>query len=465
MNTQTAEFDLELIQRYDGRGPRYTSYPTAVQFHAGLGEEDYKRLALASNGDDPASQPLSIYVHVPFCHSLCYYCGCHKIISRHQHSADPYVEHLVEEMRLQGQLFDPRRRVDQLHFGGGTPTFLDERQFGKVMDGLFRNFGLQHGEQREYSIEIDPRSVDRDSIPRLAAMGFNRLSLGIQDFDPAVQQAVNRLQDEEWTLFLIRQARESGFRSVSVDLIYGLPKQTAASFTHTLDSVVEARPDRIAAYSYAHLPEMFRAQRLIRDEDLPSAAEKLALLTRTVEHLTGRGYEYIGMDHFALPEDDLVRARQEGTLHRNFQGYSTHAELDLVGLGVSAIGKVGHSYAQNIKLRHDYYDAIDRGHLPILRGVELSKDDVLRREVIHALMCGGVARIPAIEARHGISFEDYFRRELTALGRLQQDGLVEIEPQEIRVTPRGRFLLRSIAMPFDAYIAARQSEQRFSKVI
>jgi oxygen-independent coproporphyrinogen III oxidase len=465
MNTQTAEFDLELIQRYDGRGPRYTSYPTAVQFHSGLGEEDYKRLALASNGDDPASQPLSIYVHVPFCHSLCYYCGCHKIISRHQHSADPYVEHLVEEMRLQGQLFDPRRRVDQLHFGGGTPTFLDERQFGRVMDGLFRNFGLQHGEQREYSIEIDPRSVDSHSIPRLAAMGFNRLSLGIQDFDPAVQQAVNRPQDEEWTLFLIRQARESGFRSVSVDLIYGLPRQTAASFTRTLDSVVEARPDRIAAYSYAHLPEMFRAQRLIRDEDLPSASEKLALLTRTVEHLTSRGYEYIGMDHFALPEDDLVRARREGTLHRNFQGYSTHAELDLVGLGVSAIGKVGHSYAQNIKLRHDYYDAIDRGHLPILRGVELSQDDVLRREVIHALMCAGVARIPAIEARYGISFKDYFSRELVALGQLQQDGLVEIEPQEIRVTPRGRFLLRSIAMPFDAYIAARQSEQRFSKVI
>ncbi len=465
MSMQTAEFDLDLIRRYDGRGPRYTSYPTAVQFHDGFGEEDYKRLALASNGDDPESQPLSIYVHVPFCHSLCYYCGCHKIISRHQHSADPYVEHLVEEMQLQGRLFDPRRRVDQLHFGGGTPTFLDEAQFGKVMDGLFRNFGLHHGEQREYSIEIDPRSVDRDSIPRLAELGFNRLSLGIQDFDPRVQQAVNRLQDEEWTLFLIRQAREHGFRSVSVDLIYGLPMQTAESFTRTLESVVRAAPDRIAAYSYAHLPEMFRSQRLIREQDLPSGAEKLALLTRTVEFLGSRGYEYIGMDHFALPQDDLVKARHEGTLHRNFQGYSTHAELDLIGLGVSAIGKLGHSYSQNIKLRHDYYDAIDAGRLPVFRGVELTADDVLRREVIHALMCNGVAEKHRIEARHGIRFEEYFHNELEALTGLQRDGLIEMDTDTIRVTPKGRFLLRSIAMPFDAYLAARQAQQRFSKVI
>jgi oxygen-independent coproporphyrinogen III oxidase len=465
MNMQTAEFDLDLIRRYDGRGPRYTSYPTAVQFHEGFGEEDYKRLALASNGDDPESQPLSIYVHVPFCHSLCYYCGCHKIISRHQHSADPYVEHLVEEMQLQGRLFDPRRRVDQLHFGGGTPTFLDEAQFGKVMDGLFRNFGLHHGEQREYSIEIDPRSVDRDSIPRLAELGFNRLSLGIQDFDPRVQQAVNRLQDEEWTLFLIRQAREHGFRSVSVDLIYGLPMQTAESFTRTLESVVRAAPDRIAAYSYAHLPEMFRSQRLIREQDLPSGAEKLALLTRTVEFLGSRGYEYIGMDHFALPQDDLVKARREGTLHRNFQGYSTHAELDLIGLGVSAIGKLGHSYSQNIKLRHDYYDAIDAGRLPVFRGVELTADDVLRREVIHALMCNGVAEKHRIEGRHGIRFEEYFHNELEALTGLQRDGLIEMDTDTIRVTPKGRFLLRSIAMPFDAYLAARQAQQRFSKVI
>ena len=465
MSSTTAEFDLELIRRYDGRGPRYTSYPTAVQFHDGFVEEDYKRFALASNGEDPESQPLSIYLHIPFCHSLCYYCGCHKIITRHQHSADPYVEHLVEEMKLQGRLFDPRRRVDQVHFGGGTPTFLNEVQFAKVIDGLFRYFGLHHGEQREYSIEIDPRSVDRNTLPRLAELGFNRLSLGIQDFDPQVQQAVNRLQDEEWTLFLIRQAREHGFRSVSVDLIYGLPKQTARSFTHTLDSVVKARPDRIAAYSYAHLPEMFRAQRLIREEDMPSGAEKLALLTRTVEHLTDRGYEYIGMDHFALPEDDLVKARNDGTLHRNFQGYSTHAELDLVGLGVSAIGKVGNSYAQSIKLRHDYFNAIDQGHIPILRGVELTADDILRREVIHALMCSGVAEMRTIEARHGIDFAQYFGRELGEMEQLAHDGLVELDAETIRVTPKGRFLLRPIAMPFDAYLAARLADQRFSKVI
>jgi oxygen-independent coproporphyrinogen-3 oxidase len=462
---QTAEFDLDLIRRYDGRGPRYTSYPTAVQFHPGFGEEDYRRLALASNGDDPEARPLSVYVHVPFCHSLCYYCGCHKIITRHQHSADAYIEHLVGEMRLQARLFDPRRRVDQLHFGGGTPTFLDNRQFRAVMEGLFRNFGLHRGEGREYSIEIDPRSVDGDSIPMLAEMGFNRLSLGIQDFDPVVQQAVNRAQDEAWTLSLIGQAREADFRSVSVDLIYGLPKQTADSFTHTLESVVRARPDRIAAYSYAHLPEMFRSQRLIAEADLPSAAEKLALLTRTVEYLTEHGYEYIGMDHFALPEDDLVRARESGTLHRNFQGYSTHAELDLVALGVSAISKVGPCYAQNIKKRHDYYEAVDAGHLPILRGVELTPDDLLRRDVIHALMCNGIAEFAVFEGRYGIRFATYFRHELAALVPLAQDGLVTLEAGRLRVTPKGRFLLRPIAMAFDAYLSTRQTEQRYSKVI
>ncbi len=462
---QKAEFDLDLIKRYDGRGPRYTSYPTAVQFHDGFGEEDYRRVALASNGDNPQDRPLSVYVHVPFCHSLCYYCGCYKIVTRHQHSADPYVAHLVEEMRMQAQLFDPKRRVDQLHFGGGTPTFLNEAQFRVVMEGLTRYFGLHRGHNREYSIEIDPRSVDEGTLPMLAEFGFNRLSLGIQDFDPDVQKAVNRIQDEEWTLSLIRQAREVGFRSVSVDLIYGLPRQTADSFTHTLESVIQARPDRIAAYSYAHLPEMFRSQRLIPEEYMPSGAEKLALLTRTVEYLTDHGYEYIGMDHFALPEDDLVKAQREGTLHRNFQGYSTHAELDLIGLGASSIGKVGPCYAQNIKKRHDYYDVIDSGHLPVLRGFELTVDDILRREVIHALMCGGVADMRRVEARYEISFPEYFERELQALGELEKDGLVEVDPDHIRVTPKGRFLLRPIAMAFDAYLAAKQEGQRFSKVI
>jgi oxygen-independent coproporphyrinogen-3 oxidase len=368
-------------------------------------------------------------------------------------------------MRMQAQLFDPKRRVDQLHFGGGTPTFLNETQFRAVMEGLTRYFGLHRGHNREYSIEIDPRSVDEGTLPMLAELGFNRLSLGIQDFDPDVQKAVNRIQDEEWTLGLIRQAREVGFRSVSVDLIYGLPRQTAGCFTHTLDSVIRAKPDRIAAYSYAHLPEMFRSQRLIPEEYMPSGAEKLALLTRTVEYLTDHGYEYIGMDHFALPEDDLVRAQREGTLHRNFQGYSTHAELDLIGLGASSIGKVGPCYAQNIKKRHDYYDVIDSGHLPVLRGFELTADDILRREVIHALMCGGVADMRRVEARHEISFPEYFERELRALGELEKDGLVELGSDEIRVTPKGRFLLRPIAMAFDAYLAAKQEGQRFSKVI
>ena len=460
----TAVFDRDLIQRYDGRGPRYTSYPTAVQFHEGFTADDYARVARQSNGEDPGSNPLSVYVHIPFCHSLCYYCGCHKIISRHQYSADEYLDYLLEEIRLQGELFDRRRPVVQLHFGGGTPTFLTEAQFDRLMDGLSTHFNLTGDPEREYSIEIDPRSTDLSTLPYLASIGLNRLSLGVQDFDPEVQQTVNRLQSRADTLALIAQARANGFGSVSVDLIYGLPLQTAERFLKTVDAVVEARPDRLAVYSYAHLPRMFRAQRLIREEQLPSAAEKLRLFQKTVERLTDLGYEYIGMDHFALPEDDLVRARDEGTLHRNFQGYSTHADLDLVGLGLSAIGKVGPSYAQNLKLRKDYYPTVESGRLPVFRGVACTQEDLLRRHVIHALMCGGVADYDAIGARWDIDFRAHFADELKRLEGLAEDGLVSVDSRQVRVTPKGWFLLRPIAMSFDAYLAGDQ-QGGFSKVI
>ncbi len=460
----TAVFDSDLIQRYDGRGPRYTSYPTAVQFHEGFTADDYARMAAGSNGGDPASNPLSVYVHIPFCHSLCYYCGCHKIVSRHQYSADEYLDYLLEEIRLQGELFDRRRPVAQLHFGGGTPTFLTEAQFSRLMDGLSRHFNLVDDPEREYSIEIDPRSTDLSTLPYLESIGLNRLSLGVQDFDPEVQKTVNRVQSRADTLALVTQARAHGFGSVSVDLIYGLPLQTAERFLKTVDAVAEARPDRLAVYSYAHLPRMFRAQRLIREEQLPSGAEKLRLLQQTVERLTELGYEYIGMDHFALPEDDLVRARDEGTLHRNFQGYSTHADLDLVGLGLSAIGKVGPSYAQNLKLRKDYYPTVESGRLPVFRGVECTGEDLLRRHVIHALMCGGVADYDAIGERFGIDFPAHFADELARLEVLEKDGLVSVDDRRVTVTPKGWFLLRPIAMSFDAYLGGQQ-QGGFSKVI
>ena len=460
----TAVFDRDLIQRYDGRGPRYTSYPTAVQFHEGFSAEDYARVAKASNGPDPANNPLSVYVHIPFCHSLCYYCGCHKIVSRHQYSADEYLDYLLEEIRLQAELFDERRPVAQLHFGGGTPTFLTQAQFSRLMDGLSAHFNLSDSLEREYSIEIDPRSTDLSTMPYLASVGLNRVSLGVQDFDPDVQKSVNRIQSQQDTLALVAQAREHGFGSVSVDLIYGLPLQTAERFRKTVDAVAEARPDRLAIYSYAHLPRMFRSQRLIPDEQIPSAAEKLRLFQSTVERLTELGYEYIGMDHFALPQDDLVRARDDGTLHRNFQGYSTHADLDLVGLGLSSIGKVGPSYAQNLKLRKDYYPTIEAGRLPVYRGVACTGEDLMRRHVIHALMCGGVADFEAIGQRFGIDFKDHFGAELARLAELEKDGLVAVEDRQVTVTPEGRFLLRPIAMCFDAYLGGEKSGG-FSKVI
>jgi len=457
-------FDTELVQRYDGPGPRYTSYPTAVQFHEGFGADDYARLARLSNAKT-GHRDLSLYVHIPFCHSLCYYCGCHKIVTRTPGVAAQYLDYVFREAGLHAELYDRDRPVTQLHLGGGTPTYLSDEEMSALMSGLAERFRLIRDGEREYSLEIDPRTTGPETLPLLAEMGFNRLSMGIQDFDPRVQRAVNRVQEVEHTLGLITQARAVGFISVSVDLIYGLPHQSLESFQKTLDLIVEARPDRIATYNYAHLPRMFKAQRLIREEDLPSAQTKLDLLRRIVEFLTERGYEYIGMDHFALPEDELVRARNQGTLQRNFQGYSTYADCDLVALGVSSIGRLDTCYSQNLKLRKDYYAALDEGRLPIYRGVELDPEDVLRRAVIQGLMCQDVVDMDAIGDRFGIDFESHFADELRGLERLQADGLVRLEGRAIRVTAKGRFLLRPIAMTFDAYLPAERQPGRFSKVI
>ncbi len=457
-------FDTDLVKRYDGPGPRYTSYPTAVQFHEGFGAAEYARLARLSNGK-VGPRDLSLYVHIPFCHSLCYYCGCHKIVTRTPGVAAQYLEYLFREAELHSGLYDRERPVTQLHLGGGTPTYLTDEEMTALIRGLERHFSLLASGKREYSLEIDPRTTGPDTLPLLTGLGFNRLSMGIQDFDPRVQRAVNRVQEVDHTLGLVTQAREVGFVSVSVDLIYGLPHQTMESFQKTLDIVVAARPDRIATYNYAHLPRMFKSQRLIREEDLPTAQTKLDLLRLIVDYLTEHGYEYIGMDHFALPEDELVRARNEGSLQRNFQGYSTYADCDLVALGVSSIGRLDTCYSQNLKLRKDYYAALDEGRLPVYRGVELTPEDVLRRAVIQGLMCQDVVEMDAFGDRFGVDFGNHFARELEALQPLEADGLVELGKGVIRVTAKGRFLLRPIAMTFDAYLSSEKQPGRFSKVI
>jgi oxygen-independent coproporphyrinogen-3 oxidase len=452
----------ELIRRYEGHGPRYTSYPTAVQFNPGFDEQSYRRAALLSNS--ARVRPLSMYVHIPFCEHPCFYCGCNKIITRNRAHADQYLQRLYREVELQGALFGRTRSIRQLHFGGGTPTYLTSAQLSDLFDQLGRHFSIDRSERREFSIEIDPRTLQEDSLSALATLGFNRISLGVQDFDPDVQRAVNRIQSTAQVAHSVEQARALNFRSVSFDLIYGLPLQTVASFGRTLDSVIDIRPDRVAAYGYAHMPRLFKAQRAIRAEQLPDSDTRLQLLELTVERLTAAGYVYIGMDHFALPEDDLARALRDGSLHRNFQGYSTHGDCDLIGLGVSAISAVGDCYSQNRKVLSGYYQALDERRLPIERGIALSMDDVVRRDVIQRLMCQGELPIHDIESRYALDFNAYFASELTALQPLQADGLVTRQDATINVTERGRALLRNVAMVFDAYLRPASSA-RYSNTI
>jgi oxygen-independent coproporphyrinogen-3 oxidase len=453
-------FDAERIRRYDTSGPRYTSYPTAVQFREDFREAEYRAAAAGSNA---AGAPLSLYFHLPFCDTVCYYCACNKIVTKNRSRTGPYLDRLFREIELQGSLFDRSRPVDQLHWGGGTPTFLNADQMQALMDRTRETFHLHDDDRGEYSIEVDPREADADTIRLLRALGFNRLSLGVQDFDPAVQQAVNRLQSEAETFAVLEAARDSGFRSVSFDLIYGLPYQSVASFGATLEKVIAAGPDRLSVFNYAHLPELFKTQRQIRSDDLPSPAEKLAILKYTIERLSAAGYVYIGMDHFAKPDDELAMAQREGTLYRNFQGYSTHADCDLVAMGITAIGKVGATYSQNLKTLDDYYSALDAGRLPVFRGIALSHDDRLRREVITRLICHFRLAFATIESAYGIVFRDYFADELAGLQAMQADGLLAIDASGITVAPVGKLLIRNICMVFDRYLAG--ASHRFSKVI
>ena len=458
-------FDADLLRRYDRPGPRYTSYPTAPQFGASFGPLEFARAARASN-DDPIPRRLSVYAHVPYCFSPCFYCGCNRIITRDKGRAEPYLQRLVRETALVGPQFDRDREVIQVHLGGGTPNFLTPTQIGEFLESLATHFRLSASPTRDFSIELDPRFVNPGDIEALAFMGFNRASLGVQDFDREVQVAVNRIQSVEETRQVVDDCRKHGFRSVNIDLIYGLPKQTLEGFGRTLDTVMLIRPDRLAIYGYAHLPELFRPQKQIADADLPSPEAKLALLQLAIAKLSAAGYVHIGMDHFALPDDDLAIARAQGGLHRNFMGYTTHGDCDLVGLGVSAISHVGDTFSQNPRDLPSWEIAIDGGKLPTWRGLRLDADDVLRADLIQQLMCRAEIDIVALEDRHGIDFAATFADDLVRLQPLVADGLVEIDPCRIAASSRGRLLLRIIAACFDRYLhAPSAAPARFAKAI
>ncbi len=457
----TAPFDPDLVRRYDGNGPRYTSYPTADRFTDAYGEDDY-RAALAKLGGE-GSSPVSLYVHLPFCESICYYCACNKVITRDKARATTYVGYVAREIEAVAGALAGRARASQLHWGGGTPTFLSVADMAALDDTLRGAFDF--AADAECSIEIDPRRADATTIAALARLGFNRMSVGIQDFDPAVQQAVNRIQGEAETRAVIDAARAHGFGSVSVDLIYGLPRQTVAGFARTLARVATLRPDRIALYSYAHVPHLFKSQRGIDAATLPGAQEKLDILALAVERLAAEGYVYIGMDHFALPDDSLAKALRDGTLHRNFQGYSTQAETALLAFGVSAIGSLGESYVQNERDLDAYYARLDAGDLPVMRGVALTGDDHVRRAAIQALMCDGAIDTADFGARHGLEFSRYFAEDLAALAPLADDGLVRIGERRLDVTPRGRQVVRAVAMAFDKRLRDARAAAKYSKLI
>jgi oxygen-independent coproporphyrinogen-3 oxidase len=455
--------DTELLRRYDKTGPRYTSYPTAVQFTDQFSETDYHQAVIDSN--EVPEKPLSLYFHIPFCSTLCFYCACSKIVTKNQARGREYLAYLFREIELQGNLYDRRRSVTQLHLGGGTPTFYSIQQIDELLAVTLRNFNLVTDDRRDYSIEIDPRTVDSAKIKSLGDLGFTRISLGVQDFNPAVQKAVHRVQSEADTLAILDAARGAGFKSTNVDLIYGLPLQSESSFARTLDTIIDMSPDRLSIFNYAHLPKMFAPQRRIHEIELPSAEEKLDMLRVTVEKLTGAGYVYIGMDHFAKPDDILVTARDEHMLYRNFQGYASHADCDLVGMGITSISKVANCYSQNVKTLDEYYRRISENRLPVARGIILEQQDQLRRDVINSLMCYGKVEFSGIEQKHGIDFRDSFSRELSELETMQKDGLLEIQPGSVVVTPPGRFLIRNIGMIFDEYLPQNRETTRFSRVI
>ncbi|MCL2021242.1 MAG: oxygen-independent coproporphyrinogen III oxidase [Betaproteobacteria bacterium] len=461
-STEQLVFDQEIIRRFDVNGPRYTSYPTADRFVEAFNAEA-AALWLGKRSIGGISRPLSLYFHIPFCSTICYYCACNKIITKDHGRSARYLKYLAREVELQSGLLDGGHEVIQLHWGGGTPTFLSNDEMRQLMATTRRNFRLMEG--GEFSIEVDPRKVNAATVALLGELGFNRMSVGVQDFDEAVQRAVNRVQSEEETALVVQSARKNGFKSISIDLIYGLPKQSIAGFERTLERVLAMNPDRLSIYNYAHLPALFKPQRRIHEAELPSPDARLAILALAIQKLTDAGYIYIGMDHFAKPDDELAIAQRQGRLHRNFQGYSTYADCDMLSFGISSISKVGPTYSQNLKTLDEYYDRLDAKVLPVLRGIELSADDILRRAIIQALMCHFRLSIESIESAHLIDFKTYFAAELADLQEMQAAGLVRIEGDWITVLPPGRMLVRVISMVFDRYLRADRQRKRYSKVI
>ncbi len=460
--TQPLMITQEHIERYDVSGPRYTSYPTADRFVEAFDASAYSK-AVEQRSISSRAQPLSLYVHIPFCASLCFYCACNKIVTKRYEQSAVYLGYLQRELDLHLSQLGQPQAVNQLHLGGGTPTFFSDEELSRLMQMLKKAFAFST--QGEYSVEIDPRTVDQARLQHLRNLGFNRLSFGVQDFDADVQEAVHRLQTYKQVATLMREAREMGFQSLNADLIYGLPKQTPLSFRQTISQIITLRPDRIALYGYAHLPSRFKPQRRIVQEDLPSAVDKIQMLSEAIQQLIQAGYVYIGMDHFALPEDALALAKQQGRLHRNFQGYSTMADQDILALGVSAIGKMGTSYSQNAKTLEEYYDFLEQGQLPIVRGLALSRDDLIRRAVIMAIMCHGELSYESIDLSYMINFRQYFNSEMQALVEKEKQGLVKLEEDSIKVTEVGWFFIRAIAMVFDRYLQHDANRARFSKIL
>lgn len=452
----------DMLQKYDVSGPRYTSYPTADRFVEAFTEDAYK-IALEQRRVSGAALPLSIYVHIPFCESLCFFCACNKIVTKHHERSAEYLRYLNREIDLHIEHLGAGQTISQLHLGGGSPTFFSDDELTELMTMLKRSFVF--APNGEYSIEVDPRTVDENRLAHLAKLGFNRLSFGVQDFDPEVQKAVHRIQPAEQVFSLVEAARRLKFDSVNVDLIYGLPLQTPESFARTLAQVVELRPNRIALYGYAHLPERFKPQRRISEYELPAAQDKITMLASALSAFIDAGYVYVGMDHFALPEDDLAIAKRQGRLHRNFQGYSTQPDCDLVSLGVSAIGRVGSTYSQNAKTIEEYYDYLNQGRFPVVRGLALSRDDLVRRAVIMAIMCQGALQYESIELAYVLDFKTYFANELELLKEQEAIGMVVLDDNGLQVTDTGWFFVRAVAMLFDRYLQTDRNRARFSKII
>ena len=450
-------WDLALIQKYNQSGPRYTSYPTALEFNENYTNDDF----IAATQRCPA-RPLSLYVHIPFCHKLCYFCGCNKVITRHQHKADIYLDFLEKEIKERSKLFT-NRVATQVHWGGGTPTYLTEEQSARLMNMLRDHFNI--AENAEVSIEMDPREIELSMLDHLRNIGFNRISMGVQDFNKDVQKAVNREQDEAFVNALLMRARELGFQSTNLDLIYGLPLQTVESFMFTLQKVIELNPDRLSIFNYAHLPSRFAGQAKIKDWQLPKPETKLDILQKTIQTLGNAGYKFIGMDHFAKPDDELAIAQQKGILHRNFQGYTTQEECDLLGLGVSAISLLGDTYAQNQKDLKTYYANVDETGIALHKGLAMTEEDCLRRDVIKQLICNFKLAYAPLEKQYHIDFKQHFAEDLALLAPLAADGLLEIGDEQMVVSAKGRLLIRNICLCFDTYSRAQAKQQQFSRII